>query len=52
MGWKQINGCRYYYRSIREGNRVRTEYVGTGEAAETAARLADLRHLLFTTATQ
>src|SRR4051794_38487830 len=37
MGWKVRQGVRYYYRSVREGDRVRTEYVGTGEAAELIA---------------
>src|SRR5262249_42775365 len=37
MGWKTINGRRYYYRSVREGGRVRTEYYGAGEAAEVGA---------------
>jgi hypothetical protein len=40
MPWKVRNGRKYYYRSIREGGRVRTEYVGTGPAAE-AAELID-----------
>src|SRR5206468_392573 len=39
MGWKQINGHSYYYRSVREGDRVRTEYVGGGEAASLIAQL-------------
>ena len=39
MGWKQINGRSYYYRSIREGGRVRSEYVGAGEAASLVALL-------------
>lgn len=33
MGWKTVNGHRYYYRSKRDGDRVRTEYVGTGDFA-------------------
>ena len=36
MGWKTINGHRYYYQSVREGKRVRSEYVG-GEIGELAA---------------
>jgi hypothetical protein len=38
VGWKtRRNGSRYYYRSRREGDRVISEYVGAGPAAETAA---------------
>jgi hypothetical protein len=40
MPWKVRKGGRYYYRSVREGGRVRTEYVGTGPEAE-AAELID-----------
>ena len=32
MGWKTINGRRYYYKSEREGGRVKTTYFGAGEA--------------------
>jgi hypothetical protein len=32
-------GCRsYYYRGIRDGERVRKEYIGAGEFAEALAR--------------
>jgi hypothetical protein len=39
MGWKTINGRQYYYRSVREGVRVRSEYVGGGIDAGLIARL-------------
>src|SRR5690242_2825729 len=42
MAWKQINGRRYYYRSIREGGRVRSEYVGSGEVAELTAQVDEI----------
>ena len=32
MGWKTINGRRYYYKSEREGGRVKTTYSGAGES--------------------
>ena len=32
MGWKTINGRRYYYKSEREGCRVKTTYFGAGES--------------------
>jgi hypothetical protein len=38
MAWeKRERGGPYYYRSIREGDRVRKEYVGAGEFAEVLA---------------
>src|SRR4051794_5347730 len=43
MGWKLINGRPYYYRSVRDGSCVRTEYVGGGEVAGLAAQLDAMR---------
>lgn len=38
MGWKaRRNGRMYYYRSVRTGTGVRSEYVGTGALAELIA---------------
>jgi hypothetical protein len=34
VGWKLIKGKHYYYRSVRDGGRVRSEYVGGGEFGE------------------
>jgi hypothetical protein len=31
MGWKWINGRRYFYKSEREGGRVKSTYFGAGE---------------------
>ncbi len=32
MGWKTINGHRYYYKSERGAGRVKTTYFGAGES--------------------
>src|SRR3954470_22471141 len=39
MAWAQRGGRSYYYRSVREGDRVKTEYVGAGEGATLLAEL-------------
>jgi hypothetical protein len=38
MGWEIRRGKRYYYRTERVNGRVVKTYVGTGPAAEEAAR--------------
>jgi hypothetical protein len=40
MGWKIINGRRYYYKSEREGGRVKSTYFGAGEAGTLMAKIA------------
>src|SRR4051794_754576 len=45
MPWKLRQTGRYYYRSIRDGDRVRTEYVGAGPAAELIAAADRLESL-------
>ena len=37
MAWETRGGKLYYYRSVRDGERVRKEYIGTGEFAEALA---------------
>ena len=39
MGWEQRNGRLYYYEKRREGERVVSQYVGTGSFAEACAVL-------------
>jgi hypothetical protein len=49
MAWEKRNGSLYYYRTVRDGEKVRKEYVGSGPYAELSARLDDVlreqRHL-------
>jgi hypothetical protein len=46
MGWEQRSNQRYYYRKRRQGDRVVSEYVGTGELAAAAATLDALEREL------
>jgi len=56
MGWKTINGRRYYYKSERVGDRVKTTYFGGGESGllislfhleDSAGREAELEQTRF-----
>ncbi len=38
MGWEMRRGKRVYYRKVRDGQRVRSVYCGSGERGERAAR--------------
>jgi len=42
MGWERRGGGIYYYRKRREGDRVVSEYVGSGPLAELASTLDEL----------
>jgi len=42
MGWEQRGGGMYYYRKRREGDRIVSEYVGSGPLAELASTFDDL----------
>lgn len=37
MPWKTVNGRRYFYRVIRDGDRTVTEYAGGGIVGQLAA---------------
>jgi hypothetical protein len=39
MGWEKRSNGLYYYRKRREGGRVVSEYVGSGELAQAIATL-------------
>jgi hypothetical protein len=45
MGWKNINGRRYYYKSKRVGNRIESRYFGAGESGSLVARIDELERL-------
>ena len=45
MGWKTINGRRYFYKSEREGGRVKSTYFGGGESGSIMAEWIALERL-------
>jgi hypothetical protein len=45
MAWKTINGRRYYYKSEREGNKVKSTYFGAGEVGTLMAEMVALERL-------
>ena len=45
MGWKTINGRRYYYRSERDGGRVKSTYFGAGEVGTLMAQMVAFERL-------
>ena len=45
MGWEVRRGRLYYYRSMREGKRVRKEYAGGGTLGQLAAQIDELERL-------
>jgi hypothetical protein len=46
MAWEKRGGRYYYYRCVRDGERVRKEYVGAGEFAEALARSDEAMRLI------
>ena len=45
MGWEERRGRLYYYRSVREGKRVRKEYVGGEALGQLVAQIDELERL-------
>ena len=45
MGWEERRGRLYYYRSVREGKRVRKEYVGGGSFGQLLAQIDERERL-------
>ncbi|MDQ3256487.1 MAG: hypothetical protein M3R15_21800 [Acidobacteriota bacterium] len=43
MAWEDRNGRSYYYRKERDGDRVRSIYVGSNETASLIAQLEEMR---------
>lgn len=42
MGWETRGNGRYYYRKVRRGGRVTSEYIGGGYVAQALAGLDEL----------
>ena len=46
MAYEQRKGKKYYYGKVREGNKVRSVYLGSGLAATVCKQEADGRKLI------
>jgi hypothetical protein len=44
MGWERRRGRMYYYRKVRRGGRIISQYRGSGELGQLAALLAETEH--------
>jgi hypothetical protein len=45
VGWKTINGHRYFYKSERVGGRVKSTYFGAGESGTLMAGMVAFERL-------
>lgn len=45
MGWKTINGRRYYYKSRRAGRKIETAYFGAGLSGSLMALIDEFQRL-------
>jgi hypothetical protein len=45
MGWKRINGRSYFYKSERQGGRVKSVYFGAGESGSLMAQIMGTERL-------
>ena len=46
MAWEQRGNTHYYYRKVRQGDRVYSEYVGSGPLARACADLDEFERQL------
>jgi len=44
MAWEHRHGKLFYYRKVREGNRVRSVYMGNGELAAECSEKVQAEH--------
>ena len=46
MGWENRKGREYYYRKVRQGRRVMSQYIGGAEVAHAIAALEQGDHIV------
>lgn len=45
MAWEERNGRLYYYRKHRDGRKVISDYIGSGDLAEMSFKIDTLRRI-------